>query len=271
MVLAGAGVALLLVGLLALMRFMRKPKPVAAAAGAEAAEEFAPLVDEDEHQLLDQLASNPGDPATSLKLLSMYYAQRDAAKFEAAAEAMYAHVADPTQPEWQQVKAMGEELVPHNPLFGGHEDMATMAGYAHGGDGHGRGDGHVPADDNFDLGAFAGEEAKPAAEENFDFDLTEHAAAAAPTEFAHEPPPLAAAPPAPPPPVAAPAPAPAPPPPKADDFFAGEDAIGTKLDLARAYLDMGDPEGARSMLDEVMAEGNEAQKGEARKLLAEIK
>ena len=57
----------------------------------------------------------------------------------------------------------------------------------------------------------------------------------------------------------------------ADDFFAGEDAIGTKLDLAKAYLDMGDPEGARSMLDEVMAEGNDTQKGEARKLLAEIK
>ena len=56
----------------------------------------------------------------------------------------------------------------------------------------------------------------------------------------------------------------------AEDFFSGEDAIGTKLDLAKAYLDMGDPEGARSMLDEVMAEGNDAQKNEARKLLAEI-
>ena len=55
-----------------------------------------------------------------------------------------------------------------------------------------------------------------------------------------------------------------------EDFFAGEDAIGTKLDLAKAYLDMGDPEGARSMLDEVLAEGNDAQKIEARKLLAEI-
>jgi pilus assembly protein FimV len=34
---------------------------------------------------------------------------------------------------------------------------------------------------------------------------------------------------------------------------------------------MGDPEGARSMLDEVLAEGNAAQKEEARKLLAEIR
>jgi pilus assembly protein FimV len=49
-----------------------------------------------------------------------------------------------------------------------------------------------------------------------------------------------------------------------------EDTIGTRLDLARAYLDMGDPEGARSMLDEVLAEGNATQKEEARKLLAEL-
>jgi pilus assembly protein FimV len=51
----------------------------------------------------------------------------------------------------------------------------------------------------------------------------------------------------------------------------GEDAVATKLDLARAYMDMGDPDGARSMLEEVIAEGNEAQKGEARRLLTELR
>ena len=55
-----------------------------------------------------------------------------------------------------------------------------------------------------------------------------------------------------------------------DEFFAGEDAIGTKLDLAKAYLDMGDPDGARAMLEEVLAEGSASQQGEARKLLGEI-
>jgi len=44
--------------------------------------------------------------------------------------------------------------------------------------------------------------------------------------------------------------------------------VGTKLDLARAYIDMGDPEGARSILDEVLAEGNPAQRKEAERLLA---
>ena len=46
------------------------------------------------------------------------------------------------------------------------------------------------------------------------------------------------------------------------------DEIGTKLDLARAYIDMGDPEGARSILDEVLAEGNPVQRKEAERLLA---
>jgi pilus assembly protein FimV len=44
--------------------------------------------------------------------------------------------------------------------------------------------------------------------------------------------------------------------------------VGTKLDLARAYIDMGDPEGARSILDEVLKEGNANQCKEAERLLA---
>lgn len=43
--------------------------------------------------------------------------------------------------------------------------------------------------------------------------------------------------------------------------------VGTKLDLARAYIDMGDPEGARSILEEVLTEGNDTQKTEAQSLL----
>jgi len=43
--------------------------------------------------------------------------------------------------------------------------------------------------------------------------------------------------------------------------------VGTKLDLARAYVDMGDPEGARSILQEVLEEGDEGQRQEANRLL----
>ena len=46
--------------------------------------------------------------------------------------------------------------------------------------------------------------------------------------------------------------------------------MATKLDLARAYIEMGDPEGARSILDEVMQEGNGAQKSEAQSLMAQM-
>ena len=43
--------------------------------------------------------------------------------------------------------------------------------------------------------------------------------------------------------------------------------VGTKLDLARAYVDMGDPSGARSILEEVLDEGDEGQRQQAQQLL----
>jgi len=46
--------------------------------------------------------------------------------------------------------------------------------------------------------------------------------------------------------------------------------VGTKLDLARAYIDMGDPDGARSILNEVLDEGGDEQQQEARQLLEEL-
>ncbi|MEP7312776.1 MAG: FimV/HubP family polar landmark protein [Pseudomonadota bacterium] len=46
--------------------------------------------------------------------------------------------------------------------------------------------------------------------------------------------------------------------------------VGTKLDLARAYMDMGDPDGARSILSEVLQEGSANQKQEAQRLLDSI-
>jgi pilus assembly protein FimV len=47
--------------------------------------------------------------------------------------------------------------------------------------------------------------------------------------------------------------------------------VGTKLDLARAYMDMGDPDGARSILEEVLHEGNPNQKQEAQRLIDSIR
>jgi len=54
------------------------------------------------------------------------------------------------------------------------------------------------------------------------------------------------------------------------DLLSG-DTMDTNLDLAKAYIDMGDNEGARSALEEVLAEGTETQKREAEELLKKIK
>ncbi|MEP0202690.1 MAG: FimV/HubP family polar landmark protein [Halioglobus sp.] len=56
-----------------------------------------------------------------------------------------------------------------------------------------------------------------------------------------------------------------------DLVFATEgNPMSTKLDLARAYLDMGDEDGAKLILDEVIAEGNDEQQQEARALIERI-
>jgi pilus assembly protein FimV len=281
-ILAAAGVGLLAIVILGLLNFLRRPK--AAPAGvAPPLPSMSDLHDE-EHELLDRLALQPDDTGAHLELVSLYYARQDVDKFEAAAQAMYAHLGDAEAAEWEQVKAMGTELAPHNPLFA--EDVHGSA--HHGYDSHDQ--HHHDSSSAFD--AFEDVHSQVAAppppapvhtDDAFDFDLTDHSAAAKPTVVKPAPvenftlnmpamdfdsaPHVE--------PVRTPAPAAptTPPPSRIDDDFAigGEDATGTKLDLAKAYLDMGDPEGARSMLEEVVAEGNAAQKAEANRLIKELR
>lgn len=54
------------------------------------------------------------------------------------------------------------------------------------------------------------------------------------------------------------------------DFLAGTDEAATKLDLAQAYIDMGDSDGARDILNEVLTEGDEKQRGEAKEMLSSL-
>ena len=54
------------------------------------------------------------------------------------------------------------------------------------------------------------------------------------------------------------------------DFLSGTNEVATKLDLAQAYIDMGDADGARDILSEVLTEGDEAQRGEAKEMLGKI-
>ncbi|WP_077044489.1 FimV/HubP family polar landmark protein [Pseudomonas sp. KK4] len=54
------------------------------------------------------------------------------------------------------------------------------------------------------------------------------------------------------------------------DFLSGTDEVATKLDLAQAYIDMGDNDGARDILNEVVTEGDDGQKSEAKEMLSRL-
>jgi pilus assembly protein FimV len=54
------------------------------------------------------------------------------------------------------------------------------------------------------------------------------------------------------------------------DFLSGTDEVATKLDLAQAYIDMGDADGARDILNEVVTEGDAGQKSEAKEMLSRL-
>ena len=233
--------------------------------------------DPDQDELLDQLAEQPDDIGLHLELVSLYYSRRDVEHFEAAAEAMHAHISGPNQPEWQDVVHMGEDLAPGHPLFA----QASIPPSTQ--------DEHSPLH-HFDLDNYAGHPASEPApaktappplpskvsEYHFDFDLTPHHSDAVANTGRIEPV-KQDAPPEPrstwqfdEPETALEAPHAA----VHDEEDFGElhdDPIDTKLDLARAYLDMGDPDGARAMLEEVLHEGTQMQKDVARTLMAKIR
>ena len=339
----GGGAIVILLLLVAAVFGRKKTTVVAGPASASLADRFArepnfdtfghnDAMDQDQREILDALAEHPDDIGLHLELVSLYYGRRDVEHFEAAAEAMFAHVADPEQPEWREVVTMGEDLAPSHPLFGGvpvdeiddpydHEDRLPddhdryKPGAVHAVD-------EVAAVEQFDLGNYvtgADEDDRPAvptpqkhSEYHFNFDLTPvqraeaerrpnapgvfdadapdslyseplaHGSAGhgtsdsvpvsddraswsfndeteAAATSAHDLPrfdeptfpdeePLADH--------------------NPESF--SDDPVDTKLDLARAYLDMGDAEGARLMLDEVMSEGTQMQRDTAKRILNDI-
>ncbi|MBX3689029.1 FimV/HubP family polar landmark protein [Dokdonella sp.] len=286
----GGGVLVLLLGFLGLRKRKPAAKKTSAAAAPSIADSFGDsyahggsgnVMESEIAHLQGQIAADPGNLGAHLELLSIYYAERNVERFEEGAERMHEYVADPQQSEWQEVQAMGEELAPHHPLWASsapdassaHDDQAGNAQHFAYDDASfvdqdapaSRDDSFVPDAGRPDFGfgmppAHAPEAAAPRdlADHGFGFDaippLEDIPVASHPEP---EQPAMAH--------VSEPAPVPA------DDFFSNEDAVGTKLDLAKAYMDMGDPDGARSMLEEVLAEGNDAQRGEAQRLIADLR
>jgi len=243
--------------------------------------------DVDQEELLDQLAEHPDDIYLHLELVTLYYSRRDVEHFEAAAEAMHAHITDPQQDEWQDVVHMGEDLVPGHPLFDHHPELPVHE--------------DAEARREFDIDDYANESDAPTvalsmpplppgapkkvSEYNFNFDLTKPVVAESATDHLVAPDDAI---------VAAPLMADthvsdahaATTAESASSWHFGEadsahqasdpghdlgefndDPIDTKLDLARAYLDMGDADGARAMLGEVMKEGSQMQRDVAKRLL----
>lgn len=258
--LVGGGAALLLglVGLL-LARRRRKPAAAAPAAIAGAAEPpaaVAPFVpDPQEGDLIEALSHYPDDLHLHLDLLKHYVASGESAAFEMAAEAMYAQVRDLNDPLWLEAAVLGRQIAPNNPLFdAAHADEDAEASYDDAPDFEPvAAPTAVPASRDVDWlsasPAAAADTASPGDDqdvEDFTFEAQGDAADAAGSDDFVDTAPVAA------------------------DTAIDADVAATKLELARAYLDMGDAEGARGMLEEVLTEGNSTQREEARALIATI-
>ncbi|MBW8312332.1 MAG: hypothetical protein K0M64_09920 [Rhizobium sp.] len=267
------------------------PAPAPAAEPSPADAELA--------RLQSAVKSRPDDLEAHISLLRHLHKLDDQPGFDAAAQEMRARVRSTLDPRWREAVVMGVALSPGNPLFSQAGWNAPRFGDT----------GVMPAapapaaplaaavppraDELDDLANI--EIAPPAAhdEHDEDWDRLARGVAAAPAA-----------------PAPAPAPQPQPQPqpqpePEAEpgfDFVAeadaeptgelsledlggeaplsfetdaeaaplDDDASATKIELAKAYLEIGDVDGARGMLEEVVAEAGPAGRAEAERLLREI-
>jgi pilus assembly protein FimV len=298
-VLGGAGLVLLL-GLVALLRRGRRPAEAAAAAPAPrsslraeemfpkpklggAAPEPASDAGPSDSALAEReraVAQRPRDADAHLELLRYLHSQGDAGAFEKAAMAMRQAIGTTLHPRWREAVVLGSSLLPGHPLFSQASWNAPKFA-----------ESATPADPvRTTAPSAAARPAEPAAAAPSPV-ITGVMSAPKPAEPpAPAPAPPRPAPAAPAPPPVAPAPRPAPvaaapaprPEPEPEISFEApeltaadisghdDDPSKTSLELAQAYLEMGDLDGARSMLQEVAGSGGAWAKAEAERLLREI-
>jgi len=204
-----------------------------------------------EDVLQTALEKTPDDTAMRLKLLEVYHAGGNATAFDQEASDFRDSVTE-EDPVWLKVAAMGHELSPENDLYKAGTDKPGNLDFDMDLTGLDDTEDQEPAEEPAsadDLGLDMEARESPATEspEDIEYNLEDLDTADisyddAGNEEGDE----------------------------GEGLLDASDEVSTKLDLARAYLDMGDPDGARNILDEVMEEGNEAQKDEAGKLIAEI-
>jgi pilus assembly protein FimV len=266
--------------------------------------------DETAEDILKEAAvKHPERHELKLKLLEIYHQRNDVPAFETLAEELYAALGGRGGKIWEKVELLGRKLNPENPMFRGGAPAGTpsaapaavglatsaetgkQAGAPRPGDAPTKPDSAgdfdfdmetpsvapaaEPSDfsvampktppkedivsslDSIDLGTpvdnsveFGGDNKPDAPDLDFDTPSEE---APADQDVKWEPEPVNAA------------------APEADNQISSQwDETATKLDLAKAYIDMGDSEGARSILQEVMSEGNDTQKKQAQELSAQL-
>ncbi|HEX4852691.1 FimV/HubP family polar landmark protein [Arenimonas sp.] len=252
-------------------------RPGPAAAEPEPADEAASdvVVDENLQRLQKALRERPNDLEAHIGLLRYHYSRGEAAEYERAAQAMRIQVRSTLDPRWREAVVMGASLAPGNalfsqagwntPRFGDTGVMAATAKPASAAP-----PAPASAADLDDLGSIAPAAPAPAAPVDEDEDWARITSGGAGVR------------------LTAPEPTPAPEPafePEPDfsaepDFTAefatdpaadgDDDGSATKIELAKAYLDIGDVEGAKGMLEEVLAEAGPAGRAEAARLLKDI-
>lgn len=242
-------------------------------------------------ELRANVVTRPDQLEAHLALLRYLHAHDMAEAFEDAATDMLPHVLDPNGPQWREACSLGSSLMPDNALFDlaaadaddypRDEQVASEQAAAspeHDQDEHDDETGaHAgPDDDEFEraLAEFDLEQPQREAAASSAWDDADAGAGPAGGRSVAGVQPL---------PDAESAAGPA-----ADSGHdagdgqvddegfdtAGDgehDAAETKLDLAQAYIDIGDNEAAHALLDEVLTEGNASQRLRAERLLADLR
>lgn len=250
-----------------------------------------------EEILKEAMARDRNRHEIALKLLEIYHARKSATAFETVAKELRSSVGEDS-PLWQKAAAMGAQIDPGNPLYGGAApsgatftsmapaapapkpdldfDIDAQSSHA-----------SAPAPSSFDLNLDAEKSIPPGQTKShgLDFDIDTHSKPAFEAPAASEP-------------VKDEKPAfdfdlsgldmgtPKKSEPAAEKASSmdladlsldsppagseGGEGVGTKLELAKAYLEIGDKDGAREILQEVAKEGSSAQRAEAQKLIATL-
>ncbi|MEN8108048.1 MAG: FimV/HubP family polar landmark protein [Pseudomonadota bacterium] len=197
-------------------------------------------VQQAENMVMDGLEKDPKNMDLKLKLLEVYHAAGNTEAFNIHAQ-NFRNLVTEDDSNWQSIAVMGYEMAPENPLYKAvGNDAVSGNGVDFDMDLSGMDNTRneaVPAGEALDVDYAESDGGRNTLPDSLEFNLDElgddeEDASEGLLDSTHE--------------------------------------VSTKLDLARAYIDMGDPDGARSILEEVLNEGNDEQKSEAELLFAKL-